>query len=60
MKFKALLKDVHITANRTSIKLEVTPEDTGSIDGLQVLMSDWVEVDLSPFQTAFEFAETAE
>ena len=59
MKFLADIRAVKLAPNKTVITLEVSPENTGDINGMQLLMSQVVEVSVDPVQTAFEFAEEA-
>jgi hypothetical protein len=60
MEFLADIRGVKLAPTKTVITLEVAPENTGDINGLQLLMSQVVNVAITPVQTAFEFVERAD
>lgn len=60
MEFLADIRGVRLAPTKTVITLEVAPENTGDISGLQLLMSQFVNVRIEPVQTAFEYVESAD
>lgn len=57
MQFAAEIKGVKLAPNKTVITLEVSPEHTGDIDGLQLLMQQTTLVTIEPIQMAINFEQ---
>lgn len=57
LKVMAEIKKVNILPTKTTMVLEISTDETGSIDGLQALMSQTVSATFEPLQQSFGFGD---
>jgi len=57
MQVMAEIKKVNILPTKTTMVLEISTDETGSIDGLQALMSQTVSATFEPLQQSFGFSD---
>ena len=54
MKFMATVKGLRMSNKGASLTLDVALDDIGGIEGIQVLMGEWCEVTISPYQLSLD------